>query len=102
MYIYIYIYTHTSPLVSLSSSFLSLLRGVSRARPRRCCRAAGRRSRRTTTTTLQSWAGGCPAGRGPWLRTDGVNTNGAAAKVTNYGTLETKVRPGTSGKIKAG
>ena len=36
----------------------------------------------------------------PGLRTNGVNTNGAAAKViNNFDRLGKKVRPGTSGKI---
>ena len=35
-----------------------------------------------------------------WLRTSGVDTNGAAAKVVNVDRLEEKVRPGTFGKIK--
>ena len=37
-----------------------------------------------------------------WLRTNGVNTNGAAAKVMNFDRLGEKVRPGTFGKIKVG
>ena len=37
-----------------------------------------------------------------WLRTNGVNTNGAAAKVMNFDRLGKKVRPGTFGKIKVG
>ena len=37
-----------------------------------------------------------------WLRTDGVNTNGAAAKVSNFVRLGKKVRPGTFGKLKVG
>ena len=37
-----------------------------------------------------------------WLRTNGVNTHGAAAKVMNSDTLGKKVRPGTFGKIKVG
>ena len=37
-----------------------------------------------------------------WLRTNGVNTNGAAAKVMNLERLGKKVRPGTSGNIKVG
>ena len=41
------------------------------------------------------------AGR-PWLRTNGVDTNGAAAKVRDFGRLGEKVRPGTFGKIKVG
>ena len=36
-----------------------------------------------------------------WLRTNGVNTNGAAAKVMNFDRLGTKVLHGTFGKIKA-
>ena len=36
----------------------------------------------------------------PWSRTNGVNTNGAAAKVVDCGRLEKKVRPGTFGKMK--
>ena len=36
----------------------------------------------------------------PWLRTDGVNTNGAAAKGMNLGRLGKKARPGTFGKVK--
>ena len=39
-----------------------------------------------------------PAPMMPWLRTNGVNTNGAAAKVMNFDRLEKKVRPGTFGK----
>ena len=35
-----------------------------------------------------------------WLRTNGVNTNRAAAKVMNFDRLGKKVRPGTFGKIK--
>ena len=38
----------------------------------------------------------------PGLRTNGVNTNGAAAKVMNFDRLGKKVRPGTFGKIKVG
>ena len=38
----------------------------------------------------------------PWLRTDGVNTNGAAAKVTHFDRLGKKVRPGTFGKKQIG
>ena len=37
-----------------------------------------------------------------WLRTNGVNTNGAAARVMNFDSLGRKVRPGTFGEIKAG
>ena len=37
-----------------------------------------------------------------WLRTNGVNTNGAAAKATNVDRLGKKVSPGTFGKIKLG
>ena len=37
----------------------------------------------------------------PRLRTNGVNTHGAAAKVTNFGRSGKKVRPGTFGKIEA-
>ena len=40
--------------------------------------------------------------REPWLRTNGVNTNGAAAKVMNFGTLGEKVHPGTFGKTQVG
>ena len=38
----------------------------------------------------------------PCLRTDGVNTNGAAAKVMNFDGSGERVRPGTFGNIKAG
>ena len=38
----------------------------------------------------------------PWLRTNGVNTNGAAAKVMDFDRLGKKVRPGTFGEIKVG
>ena len=38
----------------------------------------------------------------PWLRTNGVNTNGAAAKVMTFDSLGKKVRPGTLGNIKVG
>ena len=41
---------------------------------------------------------GCP----PWLRTNGVSTNGATAKVISFGRLGKKVRPGTFGKIEVG
>ena len=37
-----------------------------------------------------------------WLRTNGVNANGAAAKVMNFDRLKKKVRPSTFGKIKVG
>ena len=39
---------------------------------------------------------------GQWLRTTGVDTNGAAAKVMHFDRLRKKVRPGTFGKIKVG
>ena len=39
---------------------------------------------------------------GPWLRTKGVNTNGAAAKVMHFDRLGKKVRPGTFGEIEVG
>ena len=38
----------------------------------------------------------------PWLRTNGVRANGAAAKVINFDRLGKKVRPGAFGKIKVG
>ena len=37
---------------------------------------------------------------GLWLRTNGVNTNGAAAEVMNFDGLGKKVRPGAFWKIK--
>ena len=37
---------------------------------------------------------------GLWLRTNGVNTNGAAATVMNFDRLGKNIRPGTFGKIK--
>ena len=37
-----------------------------------------------------------------WLRTNGVNTNGAAATVMNFDRLGKKIRPGTLGEIKVG
>ena len=37
-----------------------------------------------------------------YMRTNGVNTNGAAAEVMNSERFRRKVRPGTSGNIKAG
>ena len=37
-----------------------------------------------------------------WLRTDGVNTNGAAAKVIMFDRLGKKVRPGTFEHTKVG
>ena len=37
-----------------------------------------------------------------WLRANGGNTNGAAAKVTTFDRLGKKVRPGTLGNIKLG
>ena len=36
-----------------------------------------------------------------WLWTNGVSTRGAAAKVTNFGSLRKKARPGTFGNVKA-
>ena len=36
------------------------------------------------------------------LRTNGVSTSGAVAKVTNFDGLVKKVRPGIFGKIKVG
>ena len=47
---------------------------------------------------LSQWAGT----RGIWLRTNGVNTNGAAAKVMNFDRLGKKVHPSTFGKIRVG
>ena len=38
--------------------------------------------------------------RASWLRTNGVDTNGAAAKVMNFDRLGKKVRPGILGEIK--
>ena len=35
-----------------------------------------------------------------WLRTNAVNTNGAAAKIMNFDRLEKKVCPVTFGRIK--
>ena len=40
--------------------------------------------------------------RHPWLRTNGVNANGAAAKVYVWGGLEKRVCPGNFGNIKVG
>ena len=37
-----------------------------------------------------------------WLRTNGVNTNVAAATVMNFDRLGKKIRPGTLGEIKVG
>ena len=37
-----------------------------------------------------------------WLRTNGVNTNGAAAKLIKFGRIGNKVRPGTFDNINAG
>ena len=37
-----------------------------------------------------------------WLRTNGVSTNGAAAKVTNFDRLGEMLRPGTFGKTLIG
>ena len=51
-------------------------------------------------------AAGTPPGpevRPTWLRTNGVDTNGAAAKVMNFDRLQKKVRPAsTFGEIKVG
>ena len=44
---------------------------------------------------------GCRYVGKPWLRTNGVNTNEAAAEV-NLDRLGKKARPGTFGKMKAG
>ena len=38
----------------------------------------------------------------PWLRTDGVNTHGVAAKVMTFDRSGKKVRPGTFGNTKVG
>ena len=46
--------------------------------------------------------GGTTAPLTCWLRTNGVNTNGATAKVTNFDGLGKEVRPGTFGNIKVG
>ena len=40
--------------------------------------------------------------REPWLRTNGVDTNGAAARGMKFDRLRNEVRPGTFGKIKVG
>ena len=45
---------------------------------------------------------GMPAWCGAWLRTNGVNTNRAAAKVMDFDRLGEKVRPGTFDKINVG
>ena len=37
-----------------------------------------------------------------WLRANGVNIDGVAAKVINLDRLGKKVRPGTSGNIQVG
>ena len=37
-----------------------------------------------------------------WLRTNGVSTNGASAKVMSFDGLGKKVRPGTFGMIEVG
>ena len=44
--------------------------------------------------------GGSPGSA--WLRTNGVSTNGAAAKVMIFDRLGTNARPGTCGNIKVG
>ena len=44
---------------------------------------------------ISSFSSAC----GPWLRTNGVNPNGAAAKVVKFDRLGKKVRPGTFGRI---
>ena len=38
----------------------------------------------------------------PWLRTNEVSTNGAAAKVINFDRLRQKICPGTLGNITVG
>ena len=40
--------------------------------------------------------------RGPWLRTNGLNINGAAAKVMSFDRLWKKMSPGTFAKTKVG
>ena len=42
------------------------------------------------------------ASKATWLWTNGVNTNGAAAKAMGFDRLGKKVRPGTFGEIKVG
>ena len=71
--------------------------GSSAAEPMSTLSAAspGERGRRAVGPADPSVLGG-----EPWLRTNGVNTNGAAAKELILADWVKKVRPGTSGKIK--
>ena len=89
IYIYIYIYFHTDgfppPLRSASFSHISL------------CYTTARES----TAFLAGWHTTAVRAAG-WLRTAGVNTHGAAAKVMVFDSLGKKVRPGTFGKVKVG
>ena len=55
-------------------------------------------TRRSTTSRS-----GTSSPRGCWLQTNGVNTNGPAANVTNFVRLgDEKARPGTFGKKQVG
>ena len=83
--IYIYIYTHTyiQDAPGAGTSFISSASGI------------------LTAPSLPGRERGISWGSF-WLRTDGVNTNGAAAKVIDFDRLGKKVRPGTFGKIKVG
>ena len=56
----------------------------------------------SSRTSASRMTDGGRRGRNIWLRTNGVNTNGAAAKVRLFDILGKKVRPGTLGKIKVG
>ena len=51
-------------------------------------------------STYHITRGRLPGPRLAWSRTNGVNTNRAAAEVVNVDGLVKKVSPGTSGKIK--
>ena len=85
MYIYIYAYTYTYTCIC---TYLYIYIYIYIYTPP--CGAPGRRA--------------APRGgpSGPWLRTSGVNTNGAAAKVMDFDRLGKKVCPGTFGKIQVG
>ena len=82
MYVYTYIYIYIYCLV-----VVSLVVSMTSGSPE-CRRGPSSRGR--------------SASIGPRKGTNGVNTNGAAAKGMNFDRVGKKVRPGTLGKINVG
>ena len=83
IYIYIYIYTYLSLSLYI---YIYIYIYIERERYRERERGA-----RQVTLRVASW-----------FRTNGVNANGAAAKVINFDRSGKKVRPGTVGNINIG